>query len=313
MEFIDYYKVLELDKNASKADIKKAYRKLARKYHPDLNPNDTAAQKKFQQINEAHEVLIDPEKRKKYDEYGKDWQHAEEFEKARSQQKQQYQRTSGFGRNSGGFEGAGFGGAEFGGGDFSDFFESMFGGGRGRASGGRTSQFSGQDYNAELQLNLTDVYRTQKQTLTINGKSIRLTIPAGVENGQTIRIKGYGGEGLNGGPNGDLLITFSINNNTSFKRDGSDLFTAVDIDMYTAALGGDITVPTFDGKVKLKVKPETQSGTRVKLKGKGFPVYKKEGQFGDLYITYQVKIPTNLSPKEKEMLRELSKLRNHGS
>lgn len=312
MEFIDYYKILGLDKSASQNDIKKAYRKLARKYHPDLNPNDTEAQKKFQQINEAHEVLIDPEKRKKYDQYGKDWQHAEEFERARSQQGQQQQYGGGFGgRTSGGFGGFG-GSAGFEEGDFSDFFESMFGG---AAGGGRSRStgFRGQDLSAELQLNLTDVYRTHKQTLTINGKNIRLTIPAGVENGQTIRIKGHGAPGMNGGPKGDLLITFNIKNDTAFKRDGADLYKEKELDIFTAALGGEITVDTLDGKVKLKVKPETQTGTKVKLKGKGFPKYKKEGQFGDLYITYQLKLPTNLSQREKELLKELQKLRNNGN
>lgn len=318
MEFIDYYKILGLDKNASQNDIKKAYRKLARKYHPDLNPNDTEAQRKFQQINEAHEVLNDPEKRKKYDQYGKDWQHAEEFEKARQQQGSYQQQTHGGfgGASSGGF--SGFGGGGFGGGgfedsDFSDFFESMFGG---AASGGRrrrTAGFRGQDLSAELHLNLTDVYRTQKQTLTVNGKNIRLTIPAGVENGQTIRITGHGAPGVNGGPNGDLLITFVIANNTSFKRDGADLYKDVDLDIFTAALGGEITIDTMDGKVKLKVKPETQNGTKVKLKGKGFPVYKQEGRFGDLYVTYQLKMPTNLSQREKELLKELQKMRNNGN
>ena len=320
MQFIDYYKVLELDRNATKSDIKKAYRKLARKYHPDLNPNDTEAQKRFQQINEAHEVLIDPEKRKKYDQYGKDWQHAEEFEKARAQQEQYQQRPGGGG--FGGFRGAesfsGFGGAEsfsgggFEEGDFSEFFESMFGGGASAGSRRRTTRFRGQDYNAELHLNLSDVYRTQKQTITVNGKNIRLTIPAGVEHGQTIKIKGYGGEGMNGGPSGDLFITFAINNNTSFKREGKDLYKDVDLDIFTAALGGEITVDTFDGKAKLKIKPETQNGTKVKLKGKGFPVYKKEGQFGDLYITFKLKIPTNLTGRERELLQELKKLRGNG-
>lgn len=309
MEFIDYYKVLELDKSATKSDIKKAYRKLARKYHPDLNPNDTAAQKKFQQINEAHEVLIDPEKRKKYDQYGKDWEHAEEFEKQKAQQ-QQYQRQYSGGR-SGGFGGAeSFGGGGFEGGDFSEFFESMFGG----AAGGRqrTTRFRGQDFNADLHLNLTDVYKTHKQTITVNGKNIRLTIPAGVENGQTIRIKGYGGEGVNGGPPGDLFITFALKNNTEFKREGKNLYKDVDLDIFTATLGGDLMVDTFDGKVKLTVKPETQNGTTVKLKGKGFPVYKKEGHFGDLFITYKLRIPTNLSVREKELLQELKKLQKNG-
>lgn len=311
MEFIDYYKVLGLSKDASKNDIKKAYRKLARKYHPDLNPNDTAAQKKFQQINEAHEVLIDPEKRKKYDQYGKDWQHAEEFEKARSQQQYQQHSGGGFGgRSAGGFTG-GFEGGGFEQGDFSDFFESMFGGAT--RGGRRTTRFRGQDFNAELHLRLSDVYTTQKQTLTVNGKNIRLTIPAGVENGQTIKIKGHGGEGVNGGPKGDLFITFVINNDTDFKREGQNLYKDVELDMFTAALGGEITIKTFDSKVKLTVKPETQNDTTVKLKGKGFPVYKKEGQFGDLYITYKIKIPTNLSTREKELLQELQKLRKNGS
>jgi curved DNA-binding protein len=141
--------------------------------------------------------------------------------------------------------------------------------------------------------------------LTVNGKNIRLTIPAGVENGQIIKIKGKGGDGMNGGPNGDLLIQFTINNNTNFKRDGANLYSTQTIDLYTALLGGDVTINTFNGKVKLNVKPETQNGTKVKLKGKGFPIYKKEGQFGDLYITYLVKMPTNLSSKEKELFNEL--------
>jgi curved DNA-binding protein len=307
MEFIDYYKILEVDKSATESNIKKAYRKLARKYHPDLNPNDVNAKKKFQQINEANEVLSDAEKRKKYDKYGKDWQHADEFEKA-GQQRSQRGSGGGFGGSAQGRAGA----AQYSEGDFSDFFESMFGG-QGRKSNGGQSKFRGQDFNAELHLDLKDVFVTHKQTLTVNGKSIRLTIPAGVENGQVIKIPGHGGEGVNGGPNGDLYLTFSITNSTKFKREASNLFTDVDLDFYTAVLGGDITVDTFDGKVKLPVKPETQNGTKVKLKGKGFPVYKKEGEFGDLFITYKIKIPTNLSDKEKELFHELAKIKGHGN
>ncbi len=307
MEFIDYYKVLELNKNASDDDIKKAYRKLARKYHPDLNPNDSAAKQKFQQINEANEVLSDPEKRKKYDQYGKDWKHAEEYEKARQQQGQQRRQSY-----AGGDFGETFSGQEFSGHDFSDFFESMFG----QQAGGRRAraqaQFRGQDYNAELQLTLHDVYRTHKQTLNVNGKNIRITIPAGVENGQTIKIPGYGGPGVNGGPNGDLYITFHISNPTKFRREKDNLYTEADLDLYTAVLGGELMVDTFDGKVKLTIKPETQNGTKVKLKGKGFPVYKREGESGDLYITFRVKVPTHLTEKEKELFRELSNLRSHG-
>lgn len=302
MAFIDYYKVLEIDKNASEADIKKAYRKLARKYHPDLNPNDKEAERKFKELNEANEVLSNPENRKKYDQYGEHWEHGEEYEKAKQQQ-QQYQ-------NFGGQQGGGFGG--FGGfsegGDYSDFFESMFGGGGQRGSR-RTAAFKGQDFNAELHLELKDVYATHKRTLTINGKNIRLTIPAGVENGQVIKISGQGGEGANGGPKGDLYLTFNIENRTNFKLDKHNLYSTVDLDLYTALLGGEITANTFDGKVKLTVKPSTQNGTKVKLKGKGFPVYKKEGEFGDLFISYQILLPTNLSEREKELFAELAKLR----
>ena len=294
MDFVDYYKVLGLDKSATAKDIKTAYRKLARKHHPDLNPNDKEAKKNFQQINEANEVLSDPDKRKKFDQYGKDWLHAEEFEK----QKQYQQQSSGSHgtRNSGAQSGS----------DFSEFFESMFGG---SAGGGRSRQmkFRGEDYTSELHLELIDAYTTHKQTLTVNGKNIRISIPAGIENGQIIKIPGHGGPGTNGGPNGDLYIEFSIANHSIFKRLGNNLYANIDLDIYKAVLGGEITIDTLNGQVKLKVKPETQNGTKVKLKGKGFPVYKKEGQFGDLLLTYILKIPTNLTEKQKELFTELSK------
>jgi len=301
MEFIDYYKILGLTKSASEADIKKAYRKLARKHHPDLNPNDKSAEQKFKQINEANEVLSDPEKRKKYDQYGKDWQHADSYEKARQQQGSQgYSNQRTYTSGGQGFDES----------QFSDFFESMFGGG-GFSGGGRrrTAQFKGQDLNATLRLNLTDILQDQKQTISVGDKKIRLTIPAGVEDRQTIKIRGYGGEGMNGGPKGDLYITFEIFNNTRFKRLESDIYATENIALYTALLGGEITIETLSGKVKLNVKPETQNDTKVKLTGKGLPKYKKDGQFGDLYITYKVELPKNLSAKEKELFTELSKLR----
>lgn len=296
MEFVDYYKLLGVSKTASTKEIKSAYRKLARKFHPDLNPNDKDAKKKFQQINEANEVLSDPEKRKKYDQYGKDWQHSEEFEKQR-----QYQQQTSGGR------GTRYSEPQFEG-DFSDFFETLFGGSMGNRTRGRQAKYRGEDFNADLQLALIDAYKTNKQTLTVNGKKIRITIPAGIENGQTIKIPGHGGKGINSGPDGDLYITFSIANHPRFKRLGNDLFTTVDLDIYKAVLGGEITIDTLDGKVKLKVKPETQNGTKIKLKDKGFPVYKKEGQFGDLYVTYSIKIPTNLTERQKELFKQLSEL-----
>lgn len=298
MEFVDYYKILGVEKNASADEIKKAYRKLARKFHPDLNPNDKEAHKKFQQINEANEVLSDPENRKKYDQYGKDWKHGEEYEKSR-QQHRQYANARGHADGGRTFSG------DFSEEDFSDFFSSMFGNTR---SKGRGAKFRGEDYEAELHLNLKDAYTTHKQTLTINEKTIRITIPAGVENGQKIRLKGYGGRGLNGGPDGDLYITFQVSDDPRYKRAGNDLYATQEIDLYTAVLGGETTAETMSGKVKLKVAPGTQNGTKIRLKGKGFPVYKKENEFGDLYISYQVKLPTHLSEKEKELFRELAKL-----
>jgi curved DNA-binding protein len=298
LEFIDYYKILELNKDATTDAIKKAYRRLARKYHPDLNPNDAAAKAKFQQINEANEVLSDPEKRKKYDLHGKDWKHGDEAQR---------HKTGRSAPNSEGHDQR-FSG-DFSESDFSDFFESMFGGQASR----RTSQvkYRGQDFNATLQLDLKDVFTTHKQTLTVNEKNIRLTIPAGVENGQIIKIVGHGGEGINGGPNGDLYITFSITNSTGFKRDGSDLYKDADLNLYTALLGGEMVIDTFDGVVKVPIKPETQNNTKVRLKGKGFPIYKKEGEFGDLFVTWRIKLPTNLSEKEKELFKELSKINSN--
>ncbi|MBI1767215.1 MAG: J domain-containing protein [Bacteroidetes bacterium] len=301
MEFIDYYKTLELNRDASSDDIKKAYRRLARKYHPDLNPNDAAAKAKFQQINEANEVLSDTEKRQKYDAYGQEWKHGEETHHYRKERPGQQTASSAYQSFSGDFSGS----------DFSEFFESMFGG----DSGGQRSaqiKYRGQDFNATLHLDLKDIYVTHKQTLTVNGKSIRLSIPAGVENGQTIKIAGYGGVGINGGPNGDLYITFSIANATKFKREGNNLYRDVELNLYTAVLGGEITIETFDGEAKVTVKPETQNGAKVKLKGKGFPVYKKEGEFGDLIISWQIKMPTNLSEKEKELFKELAKIKSNG-
>lgn len=298
MAFIDYYKTLGLDKTATADDIKKAYRKLARKFHPDMNPGDKEAEKRFKEINEANEVLSNAENRAKYDKYGEHWKHGEEYEKARQQQ--QYQQSGGFG---GGF-GGGFSGEE----DYSDFFQSMFGGGGGfgRSSRGSASgKFKGQDIHAELSLSLRNAATTHPQTFDINGKKVRITIPAGVYDGQQIKLKGHGQPGFNGGPNGDLFITFHIAADPDFERIGDDLKTKVDIDLYTAVLGGEVNIKTLDSSVKLKVKPETQNGTTVRLKGKGFPVYKKDSEHGDLFVTFTVKLPQNLSDKQKELFEQL--------
>ncbi len=281
MQFVDYYQTLELSRNASAEDIKKAYRKLAKKYHPDANPNDAGAKKKFQEINEANEVLGDANNRKKYDKYGKDWQHSNAYEQ-QARHRQQY------------------GGQEFDGG-FSDFFSSMFG-------SRKPTKQKGQDLNADLQLNLTDVFTTHQKTITVNEKNIRITIPAGTETDQKIKLAGYGNPSPNGGATGDLIITFKINNNTTYKRTGNDLQLNQTIDLYTAMLGGDVELNTLHGKVKLKVQPETQNNTKIRLKGKGFPAYKQENVFGDLYVTYLVQLPSKLSEKEIQLFKELQQI-----
>lgn len=298
MAFVDYYKVLGVEKAASTDEIRKAYRKLARKYHPDVNPNDEQAKQRFQEINEANEVLSDPEKRKKYDQYGEHWQHSEQFEQAQRQQRHT-RRSNPSGEQTYEYTGS------YDDSEFSDFFESLFGS---RTGGGRRTVFKGQDYHAELALSLEEAYRTHQQTFTVNGKNVRITVQAGIADGQTIKLAGWGGPGMNGGPSGDLYIKFNIAPDSVWKRQGNDLYRTMEVDLYTAVLGGELQVDTMAGPVKIKIKPETQNGTKVRLKGKGFPVYKKEGQFGDLYITLSVKIPTNLSAKQKELFNQLSQL-----
>lgn len=308
MAFIDYYKVLGVERNATQDDIKKAYRKMARKYHPDLNKDDPNAKDKFQEINEANEVLSDPEKRKKYDEYGEHWKHADEF-KAEREAYQKAQEQGGqsaywYSVNGDDFMG-GFGRGNASG--FSDFFEQLFGHGASGSRSRRTYNMmeSGEDIEAQMNLSLREAAVTHKQTFSVNGENLRITIPAGIADGQMIKLKGHGEKGSNGAPDGDLYITFKIAPDPEFKREGDDLFTDVDIDLYTAVLGGTVNVRTIDGMVKLKVNPGTQNDTKVRLRGKGFPVYKKEGTFGDLIVTYHVNIPTSLSEKQKELFTQL--------
>lgn len=313
MAYIDYYKILGVDKTATQDDIKKAFRKLARQYHPDLNPNDANAKEKFQAINEANEVLSDPEKRKKYDEYGENWKHADEFEA----QRKAYQNQQGGGDGDGeywyttdgthfsGFGGEGMHGFGGNGSGFSDFFEELFGHRGAGAGRGAHGAFKGQNIQGELQLTLREAATTHKQTFSVNGENLRITVPAGIANGQIIKLKGHGGKGLNGGPDGDLYITFNIADDPVFRRKDNDLYTDVNIDLYTAVLGGEVTVNTLDGQVKLKVRPGTQNDAKVRLKGKGFPVYKQDGTYGDLIVTYHVTIPTTLTDKQKDLFRQL--------
>jgi curved DNA-binding protein len=317
MEYKDYYKTLGIEKTATPEQIKKAYRKLARQHHPDVNPNDATAEQKFKEINEANEVLSDPEKRQKYDQFGADYQRYE-----------QQGGAGGAGRGAGGFDWSqyaqgsggqaggnpfgGFGGgSSFGEGeDFSDFFSSLFGGGGGQPGGGRSTRpGAGPDYQAELELTLEEAFHGGPRTITVQGKNLRITIHPGVADGQTIRLRDQGGPGRNGGPNGSLLITFRILPDARYVRTGNDLTQDVPVSLYRALLGGSQTVETLSGTVKINIKPESNSGTRLRLRGKGFPVYREADQHGDLYLRLNVQLPQNLTDQEKDLIKQLARLR----
>ena len=309
MEYKDYYKLLGVDKNATPEQIKKAYRKLARQHHPDVNPNDKGAEQKFKEINEANEVLSDPGKRKKYDQFGADWQRHQQQPSGGAAYSGQPGSDFDWSQYT---QGQGGGGNSFGEGeDFSDFFGSLFGtmGGGGRRAGG-TRPGAGSDYQAELEMSLEEAYQGGPRTITVNGKNLRLTIAPGVADGQTIRLRDQGGPGRNGGPNGALLITFRIRPDARYARTGDDLTQDVPVSIYKALLGGEQGVETLSGPVKIKLKPETANGTRLRLRGKGFPVYKQEGQFGDLYLRLSLTLPQHLTDQEKELIQQLAALRS---
>lgn len=314
MEYKDYYKILEVDKKASQDEIKKKYRKLAQKYHPDRNPDDKTAEEKFKEIQEAYEVLKDPDKRQKYDQLGSNWK--------------QYQQAGG-----GGFdfsEWASQGGGKryrsasfdevFGDTGFSDFFESFFGGSFG-SGGFRTSGFGGggrrqgyaqtkgRDYEAQIRLNLTDAYHGTSTVLNVDGKKIRVNLKPGLRDGQTLRVRGKGGQSPTGGPAGDLLLKINLVNNTHFRRDGDNLHITRDVDLYTAILGGKVTINTPGKPLSIKLPRETPNGKVMRLKGQGMPVYGKSNQFGDLYVKINVVLPKNLTEKETGLFKELQSLR----
>jgi curved DNA-binding protein len=307
MEYKDYYKILGVDKSASKQEIKKQYKKLARKYHPDVNPGNKEAEEKFKAINEAHEVLSDDEKRQKYDTLGADWQRYEQAGGAGDFNWEQYAQAGGRGGRRAHYQTT-----DFDQGDFSDFFSSIFGNmgtGTGHRSRRGSMAFKGQDYTAELTLTMEEAYRGVPKTITVNGKNLRLTIKPGVEDGQTIRLKGNGGPGPNGGENGDLYITLRISPDPRYTRQGNDLYVDTPVPVYQAALGGDTVVDYPGGQLKIKVKPGTQNGTLLRLKGKGFPVYNHPGQHGDLLVRVNLQLPAHLTDQEKELFRQLAQLR----
>ncbi len=308
-EFIDYYQTLGLLRDADEKDIKKAFRKMARKYHPDVNPDNPDAERQFKQVNEAYAVLSDADKRKKYDTYGKDWEQAGAYEQARG-------RRGGGGNPFGG--GGPFGGAGQGytynggpGEDYSDFFRDIFGnsGNAGYSQGGfggagrRT--YRGRDLEAELRLSFSDVLQDNKQVLTVNGKSLRVTIPAGVEDGQILRLRGQGAPGSGGGTAGDLMVTFRVVVPADYRREGANLYQTLPTDLYTMVLGGKKSVDTPSGPVTITVPPQSQNDQRIRLKGKGLPRYKAAGS-GDLYLDLRVALPTELTEREKELFQQLA-------
>ena len=298
MAFIDYYKVLGVERTATQQDIRKAYRKMAKRYHPDINKDDPTAKERFQEINEANEVLGDPEKRKKYDEYGENWRHAEEFEAQRRQYSNGANGRGGY--DFGGFGGFGdFSGSAGNSSGFSDFFEQLFGSGLRGAKNNR-----GEDISAALTLSLREAAVTHQQTFTVGGEKIRITVPAGITDGQRIKLKGRGAASPDGTVRGDLYITFRIEPDSTFTLHGNDLYATVTVSLYTMLLGGEAVVPTLTGNAKVNIKAGTQPDSKLRLRGKGFPVYRQNGKYGDLIITVKVTLP-QLNEKQKSIVTEL--------
>lgn len=322
MEYKDYYKILGVGRGATQDEIKKKYRKLAAKYHPDKNPDDPEAIKKFKELGEAYEVLKDPEKRKLYNQVGSDWK--------------QYQRAQQQGQGQGGFDfseyarqyghGGGqrvefdiddlFGGQtrQGGGSPFSSFFETLFGGGGGGFQQGHrvrsTRQPQGQDMEASINVTLKEVIEGADKTFRLNGEQVKVKIPAGIEDGKRLKLKGKGQAIAQGGAKGDLFLKVNIHTPTNIERKGKDIYQTEEVDLYTALLGGSITVLTLTGKVKLTIPPETPNGKVFKLPGRGLPPFGKNGPKGNYYIRTEISLPKNLSDKEKELIKKLSEMRS---
>lgn len=321
MEYKDYYKILGVDKNASQADIKKAYRKLALKYHPDKTKGDKAAEQKFKEANEANEVLSDPEKRKKYDQLGDQWKY--------------YQQSGGTGgfdwsryanQGQGGqtfYQYEGDLGDLFGDSGYSDFFEMLFGQqfggsqrrtshepGRMKGSSRRTVSMRGQDYTSEITITLLEAYSGTTRIFQVDGESIKLKIKPGIPDGNVLKLTGKGSTGPGGGQAGDLLITIRVLKDEVFERRGDDLYADIDVDLYTAILGGKATFKTLKGNVKLDIPKGTENSKVFRLQKMGMPKYNKPNEYGDLYLTVNINLPKNLSSKEINLFKELQKLRS---
>ncbi|MGB0389063.1 MAG: DnaJ C-terminal domain-containing protein [Ardenticatenaceae bacterium] len=285
----DYYKTLGVSRKASQKEIKQAYRKLARQYHPDVNPGNTAAQEKFKKINEAYEVLSDTEKRKKYDTFGSNWERS----------------------GSGGFN---WGSSTQGGAtpDFSDVFESIFGNFGRQRTNPSTSTFQnqprGKNIESAVDVTLREAFTGSKRIVTVDGERLEVTIPAGVKTGSKIRMSGKGGRGASGNPRGDLYLIVNVLHDPVFERDGDDLIVETPIDLYTAVLGGEARVPTLDGKeLIVKIRPGTSGGKKIRLRRKGMPNLKSKSS-GDLLARIEIEVPTKLTSKQRELFEQLRNL-----
>jgi len=305
MQYKDYYKILGVDKKASQDDIKKAYRKLAVKYHPDKTKGDKASEEKFKEANEANEVLGNPEKRKKYDELGQQWnQYQHGGNQEGSSDWSTFQQRSG--RQSRGND---FG---FGSSGFSDFFEQFFGGSRGgQEFSGGNFQSAGQDLRLDLDITLEEAYHGTSRQFEVDGEKLQIKLKPGMYDGQQIRIKGKGGKGRGNGPRGDIYGFVHLQQHPRFKVTQSDLHCTVNIDLYTALLGGKATVETLKGTIKINIAPETENGKILRLKNMGMPFYNEPGKYGDLYVIANVELPKNLSKKEQELIGQLAELRKY--
>jgi DnaJ-class molecular chaperone len=289
----DYYNILGVSRSASEAEIKQAYRKLARQHHPDVNPGDKSAEERFKQINEAYEVLSDQEKRRKYDKYGDQWQYADQFEKARQQQ--------GWNFSQGGQR------VYFSEEDVGSIFDDLFRGFGTRA--GRHQPRKGRDIEFPLEITLEEAYSGTTRTLNMaDGKRLEVKIPAGVKDGSRVRISGKGAEGY-GGVKGDLYLVTSVRPHRTFRRHGDDLYVDVSVPLAVAVLGGEVKVNTLKGsKLSLKIPAETQNGRSFRLKGQGMP-HLGNSTRGDLLARVKVVLPTKLNDEEKELFQKLSQLR----
>lgn len=306
MEYKDYYQILGLVRGASEKELKQAYRRLARQHHPDVNPGDPAAQEKFKEINEAYEVLSDPEKRRKYEQLGTQWQNWQQmgFDPSSFNWSQWFagpgSRTQVEYANLGEL----FGDES----PFSDFFQAIFG------AAGRTRTWAtarqGQDLEQTIEISLPEAFSGTTRTLQLGDKRLEVKVPPGVNTGSRIRVTGKGGTGSGGWAAGDLYLKISVAPESQFERRGDDLHREQDIDLYTAVLGGEVEVPTLKGPLLLKIPPETQSGKTFRLQGQGMPRLKNPQQRGDLYVKVRIHIPENLSPEEKGAFARLAKMRN---